>query len=83
MLRKESASGETTLALVPPGGRCRLRGVNAGQGLSLRLVAMGLLPGSEVKVLDNLGGPVRLDVDGSRLTLGRGAAEKVLVEVLS
>jgi len=45
-------------------------------------MAMGLLPGVEFMVQENQSGPVRLALGGDRLTLGRGAAEKILVEVL-
>ncbi|MBU2488722.1 MAG: ferrous iron transport protein A [Proteobacteria bacterium] len=82
MLRKEPAPGGTTLVQAPSGSRCRLLGTSAGQGLTSRLMAMGLLPGVEFMVQENQSGPVRLALGGDRLTLGRGAAEKILVEVL-
>ena len=68
------------LSLVPeaPGV---LRRVQAGEGLAARLTAMGLLPGAQVQVYHNdHDGPVILGINGSRLMLGRGMAEKVSVE---
>ena len=69
------------LSLVPEGRSVRLRRVQAGSGLAARLTAMGLLPGAQVQVCHNdRNGPVILGVNGSRLMLGRGMAEKVSVE---
>lgn len=52
-------------------------------GLRRRLAEMGLVPGARV-VVDRSApfrGPVAVLVKGSRLVLGRGVAERVLVEV--
>ena len=58
----------------------RLLNVNAGQGLQSRLAAMGLVPGVEFEVIANHSrGPLVLAVDESRIMLGRGMAEKVVV----
>lgn len=47
-----------------------------------RLAAMGLTPGSEVTVCCNLGGPMVVEVRGSRLSLGQRLASKIMVEPL-
>ena len=49
-----------------------------GRGLKQRLLALGLLPGTEVTLLSS-GGPVTLEVRGSRLALGRNEAAKIIV----
>jgi len=56
--------------------------VNTTGGRNQRagLAAMGIMPGSGLKVCCNLGGPIIVEVKGSRLSLGRGMASKVLVE---
>jgi ferrous iron transport protein A len=57
----------------------RLRG---GRRFASRLAALGVSPGSEVKVLRNdRGGPLVVIVRGTRVALGRGEASKVLLEV--
>ena len=62
------------------GKNLRLLNVNAGQGLQSRLAAMGLVPGVEFEVIANHSrGPLVLAVDESRIMLGRGMAEKVIV----
>ena len=68
------------LAMVRPGCRVRLVAVHGGRGLIGRLSAMGLVPGVEIEVLNTNGaGPMVVKVMGSRLMLGRGLAQKVLV----
>jgi DtxR family Mn-dependent transcriptional regulator len=71
---KDGESGIITSALV----------IGKGQGYMKRLMDMGLTPGTKVKVVNSapLGGPVELQVRGSRLALGRGIAQKILVEMI-
>ena len=61
------------------GQRVRVSQVYGGHGLRGRLCAMGLTPGTPVEVVCDGGGPVVLDVLGSRLMIGRGMAAKILV----
>lgn len=63
------------------GGKVRIIRVLAGAGLTSRLLAMGLVPGTLVDVISNPKGwgPVVLGINGSRMILGKGAAEKILV----
>ncbi len=73
----------TALDMVPPGTRCRVIALDVGYGINRRLMQMGLVPGSEVKVLDNSGrGPLVIEVRGVEIALSRGIAKKILVEVL-
>ncbi|MBW2100169.1 MAG: ferrous iron transport protein A [Deltaproteobacteria bacterium] len=68
------------LTMVGIGERVRFRAVNAGRGLQSRLASMGLMPGVELEVVSNNScGPFIIDVHGSRLMLGRGMAEKIIV----
>ncbi|MGB5158282.1 FeoA family protein [Desulfobacterium sp. N47] len=68
------------LTIVQVGRRVRLVAVNAGQGLQGRLSAMGLVPGVEIKVLQNsMHGPFLIAVMGSQIMLGRGIAQKIVV----
>ncbi|MCK4933800.1 ferrous iron transport protein A [Candidatus Bathyarchaeota archaeon] len=48
-----------------------------------RLEDMGLTPGTRIKVVKSapFNGPLELQVRGSRLALGRGMAERILVRV--
>jgi len=68
------------LAIVQTGRRVRLVTVEAGHGLQGRLAAMGLVPGVEIEVLRNsTHGPFLVAVKGSRIMLGRGMAQKIMV----
>ena len=70
-----------SLSSVPSGKRVRLMTVDAGRGLRARLAAMGLVPGVEIEVVRNTGrGPFVVAVKGSRVMLGRGMVQKVIVE---
>ena len=73
----------TTLDSLPTGYRGKIIHVDAGPGLTSRLFQMGLVSGTEVKVIHNDGrGPVVLEVRGVEIALSRGVAKKVIVEVL-
>ena len=52
--------------------------VTGGRAVALRLAALGILPGREVRVFRNWG-PLILCLQNNRLALGRGAAQHVLV----
>ncbi len=70
-----------SLKSIRPGKRVRFLTVNAGHRLQGRLAAMGMVPGAEIDVVqNNLFGPVVVEVKGSRMMLGRGTANKILVE---
>ena len=69
------------LAMVPPGEAVTIADIRAGHGLARRLADMGLTPGTVLKVIGRQGaGPTLVDFRGSRLVLGFGVAQKVMVE---
>ncbi|MGB2863849.1 MAG: FeoA family protein [Sedimentisphaerales bacterium] len=69
-----------SLSTVKSGQTVKLTGVEAGRGLNSRLAAMGLLPNVEITVVSNgHPGPFVVSVKGSRLMLGRGMADKIMV----
>ena len=70
------------LALAAPGERLRVEELTGGQEAKRQLEELGLNLGSEVEVISANGGPMVLAVKGSRLALGRGVAQKVLVSQL-
>jgi len=73
----------TSLRNVPEGMYVRIVSLNCGRGARVRLLQMGLVPGAVVKVLNNSWGPLIIEVNGTLITIGKGLASKVLVEVLS
>jgi len=72
--------GTVPLSEVAEGQKVRVVGVDAGVGLTSRLTAMGLTPGTEVLMVSNRGrGPAVVEVRGTRLALGRGMTRKIVV----
>ncbi len=72
------------LSLIKPGKNVRLVSITGGRFLQSRLVSMGLLQGTPIEVVKNRGdGPVIVSVKGSRLVLGRGMAQKILVSLIT
>jgi Fe2+ transport system protein FeoA len=85
-IRKEEASKiqvemvRGSLARLAAGEKGTIVAVKVGWGMQRRLADLGLTPGTEIKVV-NTGrpGPAVLEVRGSRLALGQGVAEKIIV----
>lgn len=50
-----------------------------GGKINQRLTALGLCPGVKLYVLQDAGGPLMISVRGSRIALGRGMAQKIMV----
>lgn len=54
--------------------------IRNGHSLRSRMLALGLTPGTGVTVIQNYGhGPLIVRVRDTRLALGRGEAEKIIV----
>ncbi len=69
------------LPMVAPGQTVRVVRIAAGQSAARRLRDLGLIPGTELRVVQDGGhGPLILAVGDSRLAVERGIAHKVLVE---
>lgn len=71
-----------TLAEVPVGQRATVARVVGLDGVSMRLLEMGLTPGCTVSVLGvaPLGDPLELEVRGYRLSVRRTEAARVEVQ---
>ena len=77
------AEQELPLSQLRAGVAARVVQVAGGNGLVNRIACLGFTPGAEVTLLQNYGhGPLIVCVRGSRLALGRGEAEQILVKVL-
>lgn len=57
--------------------------LNGGKNLTKRLADLGINSGTRITVLRTslFAGPVQVEVNGSKLVLGRGLASKILVEI--
>ena len=71
-----------SLARLAMGQRARVESILGDDELSLRLMEMGLIPGTEVQVLGvaPLGDPIEIELRGYRLSLRRSEGERVEVE---
>jgi Fe2+ transport system protein FeoA len=67
------------LSMSSIGDTVRLEKIIGGEGISSRLAALGLTPGTELSIVQDAGGPLLISVRDSRIALGRGLAHKVMV----
>ncbi len=68
------------LSQVAEGQTVTVAGIQGGRGLRSRLTAMGLLPKIQITVVQNGGrGPFVVSIKNSRMVLGRGVADKIMV----
>jgi len=64
--------------------KARIISVQGGRGLQRKLQVMGIREGQEIKIISKqpFRGPLTIQVCGSQMTLGRGMAHKIQVEVI-
>jgi ferrous iron transport protein A len=68
------------LSKIGSGKKAKLVTIEAGRGLYNRLASMGLVSDVEITVVSNgHPGPFVINVKGSKVMLGRGMANKILV----
>ena len=68
------------LSKVQAGETVKLVGIEAGRGLNSRLASMGLVPNVKITVVNNSQpGPFVISVRNSKMMLGRGMAQKIMV----
>lgn len=54
-----------------------------GKGLRRKLMTMGMMPGSFWRVVQNFhGGPIILENNETRIGIGQGMAQKILVKIV-
>lgn len=70
-----------TLAALQVGGHARVENIAGDDEISVRLMEMGLVPGTDVRIvsLAPLGDPVEIELRGYRLSLRKSEAERVEV----
>ncbi len=69
------------LTVAKPGERLVIRETRGGTGAKMRLLAMGLRRGDRIEVITNNGhGQLAIAADMKRYVLGRGLADKIMVE---
>lgn len=73
-----------SLIYLPNNKKARIISVRGGYGFQKKLRVMGIREGQMVKIVSKqpLRGPLTIEVSGSQMTMGRGMAQKILVEVI-
>jgi DtxR family Mn-dependent transcriptional regulator len=85
-MEKRNSKTKVPLTTLKKGESGRVAFINGGHGkggrFEKRLMDMGLTPGTTVTVVKSapFHGPLEVIVRGSRLALGRGMAERIIVE---
>lgn len=76
-----SENNKTILTDMKEGQTGIIISVAGGRGATKRLADLGLMPGTEIKVIRKalFSGPVKVLVRGSRIVIGRGLASKIIV----
>ncbi len=69
------------LVMAAIGEQVYLESIKGGKKMLRRLSALGLTPGVELSVVQNAGGALMLSVRGSRIALGRGMSQRVMVSL--
>ena len=74
----------TVLSQLAVNQKARILQINGGFGFQRRLKVMGIREGQIIKVVSRqpFRGPFTIAIGGSNITIGRGMANKIAVEVL-
>ena len=77
----DEGGGEMSLSDARVGGLYRLAGLVGGHSFREKISSMGLSSGVTFRVISNSGnGPVGLEVGNTKLGIGRGMAERIMVK---
>ena len=79
MLSSDQNSKSFPLAMAQPGDRVRIALLRSGKNLARRLTELGLNVGSELSVSQHEGGNLVVIRGETRLALGAGMAQKIMV----
>ena len=72
----------TSLAEIPLGRAAKVRSIDGPRAFRRRLLEMGLVPGTMVKVITiaPLGDPLRIEVRGGQWSIRRNEAAQIAIE---
>jgi len=71
------------LSMTAVGERVYLDSILGGEKINRRLTALGLTPGVELSIVQDTGGPLLISVRDSRIAIGRGMAQKIMVSQIA
>ncbi|WP_455365048.1 FeoA family protein [[Eubacterium] cellulosolvens] len=77
-------NGEISLASLPPERKAKVVRIGGGFGLQNKLRVMGIREGQVIRIVSKqfFRGPITVVVNGCQVTLGRGMAQRIIVEVM-
>lgn len=84
MASRENAMKRILPLIAAPQG-IPLRVVNVdirGRGPSRRLLEIGIIPGTIIRIVTKTTGPIIIEVRGSLFAIGKGHARRIYVEVI-
>ena len=70
----------TSLARLNPGKKGRVERIAAGDCATKRLYEMGFNTGANIKVIKNDRGPIIVSLSGNKIAVGRGLANKIIID---
>lgn len=70
------------LTRIKAGMTAMVKEVRGGKNVRNRLMEMGIIEGTPIRVMANSGGPLIVQVGNSRFAMGHGMAQKIIVDKL-
>lgn len=70
------------MSFAPIGSTVEIVNILMGQTLNKKLMEMGLSTGSQIQIVKNDGGQLILGLAGSKLALGQGMGQKIMVKAI-
>ena len=81
MEKRMEPISEQSLLNINVGQKVQLIRVDAGEDLKSRLAALGMVPNVQITIISkDRPGPFVVSFKGSRIALGRGMTEKIIVK---
>ncbi|MCY6484477.1 FeoA family protein [Clostridium aestuarii] len=68
------------LAFINRGEKAKIQEINGGDTFSKKMIEMGFNKGTEIEIVNNDRGPLIVAVGESRIALGRGMAQRIMVQ---
>lgn len=70
---------------LPPKTKATIHQIKGGHGLIQRLQVMGIRKNQQITIASKqpFRGPITIKVNGREITIGRGMAKKIMVEVVT
>ena len=73
---------EASLSTLEIGETAKVKYIMGGMGFQSKILSLGIRIGKSIKVLSSqpFRGPIAIEVGGTKIALGRGMAEKIIIE---